>query len=220
MNWMLGNGGGYKTGDKYTVNSQANVDTMTWINDNLVKTGLTEPNPGTKDRKRGLHGLLRRQRRHGEQQPDDADADQGQVPEPQLRHRGHPGQDRPAHRDPRRLRLGHGVQEERQEGPDQGLPRRRLQHRELAEVPAGELVRAGHQVGHGQDGRRPGQRPAQAVHRPAAQGEVLPAERHRWDVLSPKIREEQLGLAVSGKSPKDVLDQLQKEAEAAVQQQK
>jgi multiple sugar transport system substrate-binding protein len=40
-----------------------------------------------------------------------------------------------------------------------------------------------------------------------------------WDVLSPKLKE-QLGTAVSGSSPKEVLDRLQKEAESAVAQQK
>ncbi|MCO1613185.1 MULTISPECIES: extracellular solute-binding protein [Micromonospora] len=47
--WMLGNGGGWKTGDKYTIDSPQNVETFTFLK-NLVGAGLTQPNPATYDR--------------------------------------------------------------------------------------------------------------------------------------------------------------------------
>jgi multiple sugar transport system substrate-binding protein len=48
--WMLGNGGNYtdKSG-KYTVDTAQNVETFQFLKD-LVKSGGTEPNPGTKNR--------------------------------------------------------------------------------------------------------------------------------------------------------------------------
>ncbi|MGW4895816.1 extracellular solute-binding protein [Kitasatospora sp. NPDC004240] len=52
MIWELGNGGGHtdKSG-AYTVNSQANVDTFSWLKSNLVQPGLTYANPASTDRK-------------------------------------------------------------------------------------------------------------------------------------------------------------------------
>jgi multiple sugar transport system substrate-binding protein len=47
--WMLGDGGGYQTGGKYTINSKANVTAFTFLK-GLVSAGDTEPNPGTVDR--------------------------------------------------------------------------------------------------------------------------------------------------------------------------
>jgi multiple sugar transport system substrate-binding protein len=47
--WMLGNGGGWKTGDQYTIDSAQNVETFTFLK-GLVGTGLTQPNPATYDR--------------------------------------------------------------------------------------------------------------------------------------------------------------------------
>lgn len=52
MIWELGNGGGYTdSAGKYTVNSQADIDTFSWLKTNLVDTGLTYANPATTDRK-------------------------------------------------------------------------------------------------------------------------------------------------------------------------
>jgi multiple sugar transport system substrate-binding protein len=49
--WTLGNGGGYKdAAGKWAINSAANVETFQWLTDNLVKPGLTEPDPATKKR--------------------------------------------------------------------------------------------------------------------------------------------------------------------------
>jgi multiple sugar transport system substrate-binding protein len=49
--WTLGNGGGYKDASgKWAIDSPANVQTFQWLTDNLVKPGLTEADPGTKDR--------------------------------------------------------------------------------------------------------------------------------------------------------------------------
>jgi multiple sugar transport system substrate-binding protein len=52
--WELGNGGGPVNGSsKFTLNSQANVQTFQWLKSNLVDKGLTYPNPGTIDRTAG-----------------------------------------------------------------------------------------------------------------------------------------------------------------------
>jgi multiple sugar transport system substrate-binding protein len=47
--WMLGDGGGYQTGGKYTINSAPNVAAFTFLK-GLVSAGDTEPNPGTVNR--------------------------------------------------------------------------------------------------------------------------------------------------------------------------
>ena len=48
--WFLGNGGRYQDDSgKWVINSSQNVDTEHFLTD-LVKAGVTEPNPGTKNR--------------------------------------------------------------------------------------------------------------------------------------------------------------------------
>src|SRR5246127_3067012 len=47
--WMLGDGGGYQTNGKYTINSAPNVAAFTFLK-GLVSAGDTEPNPGTVNR--------------------------------------------------------------------------------------------------------------------------------------------------------------------------
>jgi multiple sugar transport system substrate-binding protein len=47
--WMLGDGGGYQTAGKYTINSAPNLAAFTYLK-GLVAAGDTEPNPGTVDR--------------------------------------------------------------------------------------------------------------------------------------------------------------------------
>jgi multiple sugar transport system substrate-binding protein len=47
--WMLGDGGGYQTAGKYTINSAPNVAAFTYLK-GLVSAGDTEPNPGTVNR--------------------------------------------------------------------------------------------------------------------------------------------------------------------------
>jgi multiple sugar transport system substrate-binding protein len=47
--WMLGDGGGYQTDGKYTIDSTANVTAFTFLK-GLVSAGDTEPNPGTVNR--------------------------------------------------------------------------------------------------------------------------------------------------------------------------
>jgi multiple sugar transport system substrate-binding protein len=47
--WMLGAGGGYQTGGKYTIDSAANTEAFTFLK-GLVAAGDTEPNPGTVNR--------------------------------------------------------------------------------------------------------------------------------------------------------------------------
>jgi multiple sugar transport system substrate-binding protein len=49
--WFLGNGGGYLgTDGKYTINSAQNVQTLEFLSQ-MVKSGVTQPSPGTTDRK-------------------------------------------------------------------------------------------------------------------------------------------------------------------------
>jgi multiple sugar transport system substrate-binding protein len=47
--WMLGDGGGYETAGKYTIDSPANIAAFNFIK-GMVAAGDTEPNPGTVDR--------------------------------------------------------------------------------------------------------------------------------------------------------------------------
>ena len=47
--WMLGDGGGYQAGGKYTISSAANVQAFTFLK-GLVAAGDTEPNPATVNR--------------------------------------------------------------------------------------------------------------------------------------------------------------------------
>jgi multiple sugar transport system substrate-binding protein len=47
--WMLGDGGGYQTAGKYTIDSPANITAFTFLK-GMVAAGDTEPNPGTVDR--------------------------------------------------------------------------------------------------------------------------------------------------------------------------
>src|ERR1700728_4529615 len=47
--WMLGDGGGYQTAGKYTIDSPANVAAFSFLK-GMVAAGATEPNPGTGER--------------------------------------------------------------------------------------------------------------------------------------------------------------------------
>jgi multiple sugar transport system substrate-binding protein len=47
--WFLGNGGGYQADGKWVIDSPQNVQTLQFMTA-LVKSGNTEPNPGTKNR--------------------------------------------------------------------------------------------------------------------------------------------------------------------------
>ncbi|WP_306325983.1 extracellular solute-binding protein [Streptomyces venezuelae] len=61
MAWMLGGGGGY-TGlnDSYEIDSQKNIDSLNWVKENLVKTGLTGPvPPGRLNRKDAYEAFVR-----------------------------------------------------------------------------------------------------------------------------------------------------------------
>jgi multiple sugar transport system substrate-binding protein len=52
--WELGNGGGpVDSSGKFALNSPQNVQTFTWLKNNLVSKGLTYANPGTVDRTSG-----------------------------------------------------------------------------------------------------------------------------------------------------------------------
>jgi multiple sugar transport system substrate-binding protein len=48
--WFLGAGGGYMSGGKYTINSAQNVHALQFVSQ-LAKSGVTQPSPGTTDRK-------------------------------------------------------------------------------------------------------------------------------------------------------------------------
>ncbi|NEE40230.1 extracellular solute-binding protein, partial [Streptomyces sp. SID7982] len=61
MLWLLGGGGGY-TADtgSYTVDSEENIESLNWVKQNLVKTGLTGPvPPGELNRKEAYEAFLR-----------------------------------------------------------------------------------------------------------------------------------------------------------------
>lgn len=46
MAWMLGGGGGYtESNGSYNIDSQENINSLNWVKENLVKTGLTGPVP-------------------------------------------------------------------------------------------------------------------------------------------------------------------------------
>lgn len=58
MTWMLGNGGGFTgEGGMYAIDAPANVQTMSWLRDELVGTGLTTANPALTGRQ-ALSGLF------------------------------------------------------------------------------------------------------------------------------------------------------------------
>ncbi|WP_424212040.1 extracellular solute-binding protein [Streptomyces sp. BI20] len=61
MIWELSNGGGYVDGaGNYSLASEQNVDTFTWIRDNLVKPGLVGPTPPAElNRKDAFAAFLR-----------------------------------------------------------------------------------------------------------------------------------------------------------------
>lgn len=219
MNWMLGNGGGYKTGDKYTINSQANIDTLTWMNENLVKTNLTEPNPGTKNRKDvytefygGTVGMVN-------SNPTMLTQIKAKYPNLNYGTAAIPGKTGP-------LTETLGV-------CDWMMAFKKNGKKDLIKAFLDVAFNTDNQIKFQQENSfapvtksvmaKMVADPTNAQLKPYI--DLLPKARFyplndtAWDVVSPKIKE-QLGLAVSGKSAKEVLDQLQKEAEAAVQQQK
>ncbi|MDT9682018.1 extracellular solute-binding protein [Streptomyces sp. TRM76323] len=62
MMWLLGGGGGYRdtTGTAYQIDSPANVQTMTWLKEELVGEGLTGPvAPGDLDRQQAFDAFVR-----------------------------------------------------------------------------------------------------------------------------------------------------------------
>ncbi|MGW8764130.1 extracellular solute-binding protein [Streptomyces sp. NPDC055815] len=61
MTWMLGGGGGYTAlNGSYELDSQRNIDSLNWVKENLVKTGLTGPVPPDRlDRKDAYAAFVR-----------------------------------------------------------------------------------------------------------------------------------------------------------------
>ncbi len=60
FDWMLSGGGGYTDDSgQYAVDSAQNVRTFTWLRDELVGAGLTNPDPDTTDRERAYEAFLR-----------------------------------------------------------------------------------------------------------------------------------------------------------------
>ncbi|OPC82425.1 ABC transporter substrate-binding protein [Embleya scabrispora] len=219
MNWALGNGGGYQTNGKYTVNSPANVEALNWVNDNLVKTGLTESNPGTKNRKDvytdfygGSVGMVN-------SNPTMIATLKKDYPNLKYATAAIPGKTGPlnetlgvcdwmmafkknGHKDQIKAFVDHAFSTEQQIKFQEQYSFPPVTKSVMAKMTAN---------------------PSNAGLKPyidlLPKAKFYPLNDVAWDVLSPKIKE-QLGSAVSGKSPKDVLDQLQKEAESAVAQQK
>ncbi|MEU8139085.1 extracellular solute-binding protein [Streptodolium elevatio] len=218
MNWFLGNGGAYKTGDKYTINSQANVDTLNWINDNLVKPGLTEPNPGTKKRAEiwtdfygGSAGMV-----NGH--PTMLPQLKNKYPNINFGTAPIPGKSGPltetlgvadyvmafkqnGHKDQIKAFLDVAYNTENQlkfQQDNSFVPVTKSVMTKMAADPANEKLKPFIEM--------------------MPNAKFYPVNDTAWDVISPKIKTE-LGAAVGGKSPKEVLDQLQKAAEEAVKMQ-
>lgn len=218
MNWFLGNGGSYKTGDKYTINSQANVDTLNWVNDNLVKTGLTEPNPGTKKRAEiwtdfygGNAGIV-----NGH--PTMLPQLKNKYPNINFGTAPIPGKTGPL---TETLGVADYVMAFKQNG-----------HKDQIKAFLDVAYNTENQLKFQQDNSfvpvtksvmtKMAADPANAKLKPFIElmpnAKFYPVNDTAWDVISPKIKTE-LGAAVGGKSPKEVLDQLQKAAEEAVKMQ-
>jgi multiple sugar transport system substrate-binding protein len=219
MNWFLGNGGTYKDGDKYTVNSPANVETLNWINDNLVKPGLTEPNPGTKKRAEVYTDFYGGKVAMTNANPTMIPQLKKKYPDVKWAIAPIPGKTGPltdtlgvcdwlmtfkkgGHKDQIKAFMDVAMNTENQ---------MKFQV-DNSFVPVTKSVSA-----------KMNADPAQADLKPFVElmpkAKFYPLNDVAWDVLSPKIKTT-LGTAVSGKSPKEVLEQLQKDAEAAVAQQK
>lgn len=89
MTWMLGNGGGFTgEGGMYAIDAPANVQTMSWLRDELVGRGLTTANPALTSRQ-ALSGLFAEGKvgmLNGSlslmRQVDGADVDYGMAPVP------------------------------------------------------------------------------------------------------------------------------------------
>jgi multiple sugar transport system substrate-binding protein len=160
--WMLGDGGGYQTAGKYTIDSPANVTAFTFLK-GMVAAGDTEPNPGTVDRTplweqfaQGKVGMI--------------NGSPALIPIIQSANVLTPAQ-----RHPRRLRQRRRVQGQRPRGADQGVPRLRLPGQVPARVR--QRVRPAPGDGHRRQGpvEQRGLRPV--PHRAAELGTV--PERHR-----------------------------------------
>ncbi|MGP3999061.1 extracellular solute-binding protein [Streptomyces sp. 8N706] len=60
LNWMLSGGGGYADNiGNYTIDSRANIATFTWLRDEMVAKGLTNPKPGRTDRQEVFDSFTR-----------------------------------------------------------------------------------------------------------------------------------------------------------------
>ncbi|HET6634732.1 MAG TPA: extracellular solute-binding protein [Streptomyces sp.] len=60
FNWMISGGGGYTDDSgQYAIDSPQNVRTFTWLRDELVGAGLTNPDPATTDRDSAYEAFLR-----------------------------------------------------------------------------------------------------------------------------------------------------------------
>ncbi|MFF3765130.1 extracellular solute-binding protein [Streptomyces sp. NPDC001922] len=60
LNWMLSGGGGYTDGvGSYTIDSPENIETFTWLRDELVGAGLTNKSPSRTDRRAAFDAFTR-----------------------------------------------------------------------------------------------------------------------------------------------------------------
>ena len=178
--WAMNNGGGYvDQSGNWTLDSQANVDTLNYLKD-LSKSGLTQPNPETTDRKdvfnefaQGKVGMLNGAvfMPAGFINKVNAKLPYGIAPLP-TKAGGHA-------QHARRPGLPRGLQEQRrqEEGRRLEVPELLLPDEQRRQLPEGRGLPSGDQVG----GRRHlGRRSVrQAVHRRPAEREVLPHGQRR-----------------------------------------
>ena len=163
--WMWNNGGDWKSGDRWTIDSAENVAALAFLADLANGRKLTQVNPGKTNRTDGAFQLFKdgkvgmvmgfsplaaQARRRGQGAlRRDPDADQ----------RGQAG-------DPRRRGLPDGLQEEGQSGGGEGVPRPLLPAGAHHPLDRGGGLPARDGVGPREDGR---QSEAQAVSRRAAE---------------------------------------------------
>ncbi len=148
--WFLGNGGLYQDDSgKWVINSAQNVATVQFLT-SLVKSGDTEPNPGTKNRTdlwkqfaQGQIGMI-----NGSPALIPIIAGGRQADRLRLGLGADPWQDRPAGQDARRLRQRLGVQDEQQQaGGNHEVPGLLLPGQVPDPVRQGIRPAAGHQLG-------------------------------------------------------------------------
>ena len=209
--WMWNGGGDWKAGDAWAINSDANVRTLSFLADLANRDRVTQVNPGKTNRTDGAFQLFK-----------DGKVGHGDGLQPAgcpARRRGQGGlwggRDADEHRqarDPGRRGLSDGLQEEGQPGGGQAVPRSLL--------PAGEHHPVDHRGGlPAGDDVRPGQMDDNPRLKPyldaLPNARLVPTTDPAWDRVKLDAQQN-IGVAVQpGGDPRQVLDQLQKNAVAA-----